>query len=152
MALMDGWSRDRTPSPRSSLLSPTREARDESLVRLLQGLADLQLSIIRSQEVADGMAFDLLGPSGCRLAVWAGPASVSLATAPSLQPQLGTRAAVVWKAGGTQFLLVSHNTPEQRFAAMAAALQRATQDPSPMDGVALSLVAKARSQGSPCMA
>jgi hypothetical protein len=109
------------------------------------------LTIIRSEEAADGMAFDLLGPSGCRLAVWTGPSSLNLDTVPALQSRLRTRAAVIWQADNAQFLLVSHNTPEQRFAAMAAALQRATQDPSPMDGVALSLVAKARSQGSPCV-
>jgi hypothetical protein len=151
IALMNGWSRDSAPSPRSRPLSRTREAKDKSLATLLQGLADLQLTIIRSEEAADGMAFDLLGPSGCRLAVWTGPSSINLDTVPALQSRLRTRAAVIWQADNAQFLLVSHNTPEQRFAAMAAALQRATQDPSPMDGVALSLVAKARSQGSPCV-
>jgi hypothetical protein len=110
------------------------------------------LSIVRSQQVAHGTAFDLLGPSGCRLAVWMGPASVGLSAAPALQALLRAHSALVWQAGDTQFLLVSHNTPELKFAAMAAALQRATQDSSPADGTSLALVAQARTQGSPCVA
>src|SRR5581483_8708919 len=152
VALKDAWNTDRALSPKSPLVSATSMAKDGNLIRLLQGLAEVQLSIIRSQQVADGMAFDLLGPSGCRLAVWAGPASVNLATAPALQRELRTRRAIVWRADSMQFLLISQNVPEQKFAAMVAALQRATQEISPTDSTTLSLLAEARSQGSPCVA
>jgi anti-sigma factor RsiW len=150
-ALIDQWGRDRSQSPRLRAELIDTEARDAGLARLLHGLTDLRLQIIRSEAVAEGMAFDLLGPSGCRLAVWAGPGSVNLATAPALQSRLRTQAAIVWQAGGMQYLLLSHNTAEQKLAAMAAVLQRATQDDSPVDKTTLSLVAEARTQASPCV-
>jgi hypothetical protein len=152
MALLEEWGRERAWSPRSPALSPASEVKDGTFARLLRRLADLQLSIVRSQQVAQGMALDLLGPSGCRLAVWAGPPSVGLASAPALQPLLRAHSAVIWQAGDTQFLFVSHNTPELKFTAMAAALRRATQDSLPTDRTALSIVAEARTQGSPCVA
>lgn len=152
-AVLEAWNRDEIPPGSPSLASPASDKPETaSLVRLLQGLADLQLTVIRSQPVAQGMAFDLLGPSGCRLAVWAGPSSLSLVAAPALNARLEAGDAIAWQAGGTQFLLVSHNAPRQKFAAMAAALQRAILDAAPADDSAMSRVAEARSQGLPCKA
>jgi hypothetical protein len=152
-ALLEAWSRDQVPPGSPSRASQAGDTPDTaSLIKLMQGLADLQLKVIRSQPVAQGMAFDLLGPSGCRLAVWAGPSSLPLAAVPPLAARLEAGDAIAWQAGGTQFLLVSHNAPRQKFAVMAAALQRALLDAAPPDDSALSRVAEARSQGLPCKA
>lgn len=152
LAVIDAWGRDRALPTGSRTTLTTAEAHGEGLASLLQGIAGLQLRVVRSQPVAHGMALDLIGPNGCRLAVWAGPLSASIGAAPAVQSRLGAPGAAAWQAAGTQFLLVSRNVPEQKFAAMALALQRATQGPSPTDSTTLSRVAEARSQGSPCLA
>jgi anti-sigma factor RsiW len=152
-ALLEAWNRDQVSPGSSSFASPVGGTPDTAgVVRLMQGLADLRLRVVRSQPVAQGMAFDLIGPSGCRLAVWAGPSSLPLVAAPALAARLEAGDAVAWQAGGTQFLLVSYNAPRQKFAVMAAALQRAILDAAPADDSALSRVAEARSQGLPCKA
>lgn len=150
LSVMSDWKEERNHPVRSRPDSAAAEAKSAGLAKLAHGLAALQLRVLKTHEVADGVAFDLLGPSGCRLAVWAGPEAANVAGSRAFESQIQSGSAVVWQAGGTQYLLVSQNAPQQKFSALAAALQQATKDAAPFDEKTFATVADARSQSSPC--
>ncbi|KAB2919257.1 MAG: hypothetical protein F9K29_06475 [Hyphomicrobiaceae bacterium] len=150
LAVVDGWAMEPAPESTSRPNSAAARMRGAGLIRLLQGLSILELHIVKTEGVADGVTFDLLGPSGCRLALWAGPISHDFASAPALGSRIRSETAVIWQTDATQYLIISRNAPPQKFLAMAAALKRATEGTLPPDDSMRAVVAAARRQYAPC--
>jgi hypothetical protein len=127
-------------------LIPTLNA--APLKPLLESLEASRLQVLETKVVADGLALDLIGPSGCRLAVWIGPESTQFSKLITSRIQSGT--AVTWVAGDRSYLIVSLNAPRDKFTALANALQLGTQVPSLLREN-LSAIAEARRAGAPCV-